>query len=47
MGDNVVADCKRCGQLVYEYQSHVMVVNVEGDRTFFPCGVRASDQGQA
>ncbi len=34
----IVADCKRCGQPVHEYQSHVMVVNVDEERTFFHAG---------
>jgi hypothetical protein len=38
MYNAIVADCKRCGQPVHEYQSHVMVVNVDGERTFFHAG---------
>ena len=39
---DIVAECTRCGQLVYENQSHVMVVNVGGSRSFFHAGCKPS-----
>ena len=42
MSDNIVGDCTRCGRQVYEYQSHVMVVNVGGERLFFHAGCEPS-----
>lgn len=33
---------RRCGQLVYENQSHVMVVNVGGACSFFHAGCEPS-----
>ena len=42
MSDNIVADCTRCGRRVYENQSHVMLVNVGGDRRFFHAGCERS-----
>lgn len=42
MSDNVVGDCTRCGRLVCENQSHVMLVNVGGDRQFFHAGCEPS-----
>ncbi len=38
MYNAIVADCKRCGQPVHEYQSHVMVVPVGHKRLYFHAG---------
>ena len=43
MSDNIVGDCTRCGQCVYEHQSHVMLANAEGERWFFHAGCESSN----
>lgn len=42
MSDNIAGDCARCGRYVYENQSHVMLVNVGGERMFFHAGCEPS-----
>jgi hypothetical protein len=38
MSDGFVGTCQRCGTSVHEEQSHVIVVNVGGGRTFYHAG---------
>jgi hypothetical protein len=42
MRDDIVGECTRCGRLVYENQSHVMIVKVGGDRSYLHAGCKPS-----